>query len=82
MRALPQTEWLLEPQALAEGVYVAKAVLPAGGRGTAVHVVNQTPSSFTVNAGREVGQANMAADISHSAVAEPLEEGYLYSTSY
>ena len=49
-------------------------MLPAGEKGTAVHMVNQTPSLFTVDVGQEVGQANMAADVSHSVVAAPSGE--------
>ena len=56
-------------------MHATRAVLPAGMGKVAVHVVNGTASSFTVDTGREVGQANMAADVSRSAVAEPREEG-------
>ena len=66
---------MFEPQTLAEGVHVTRAVLPAGVGEVAVHVVKETPSSFRVDVGREVGQANMAADVSRSAVAEPPAEG-------
>ena len=47
-------------------------MLPAGGGGVAVavHVINKMPSIFTIDAGREVGQANVAGDISCSAVAQ------------
>ena len=36
----------------------------------AVHAINKTPSTFTIDIGREVGHANMAADVSRSAVVE------------
>ena len=58
-----------------------RRLLPAGGSEIAVHVVNETPSSFTVDVGREVGQANMAADILHSAVIAPQAEEYLHLLS-
>ena len=60
---VPKMEWLFEPQTLADEVHVAQAVLPAGEGGTAVHVMNKTPSSYIVDEGSEVGHANMAGDV-------------------
>ena len=76
---MPEMEWLFKPQTLAEGVHVARDVLPAGVEGVAVHVINATQSPFTVDAGHEVGHANMAADVSRSAVAELPAGGDLYT---
>ena len=52
---VPKVEWLLESQSLAKGVHVAHVLLPDGGVGVAVHVVNETWSPFTVAVGSEVG---------------------------
>ena len=71
---VPKMEWLFEPQTLADEVHVAQAVLPAGEGGTAVHVMNKTPSSYIVDEGSEVGHANMAGDVSHSVVNQLQEE--------
>ena len=57
---VPRMEWLLEPQMMADGIYVSRAVLSRGGGEVAVHAINKTPSTFTVDIGREVGHANMA----------------------
>ena len=48
---------------MAEGIHVAHALLPDGVAGAAVHVINETQSPFMVDAGSEVGQANMASEV-------------------
>ena len=64
-------EWVFEPQNLAEGVHAERTVLPAEGGGVAVHNINETQSPFTVDAGHEVGHANMAANIRRSIATAP-----------
>ena len=58
-----KTDWLLEPQTLAEGIHVACVLLSDSDVGVALWLANQTRHPYTFAAGIGVGQANMVSSL-------------------
>ena len=62
---------------LVEGVRVAHVLLPYSVAEAAVHVINETQSPYTVNAGSEVGQDNMASEVYTMAIETTVGSLYI-----